>query len=129
MNVQIVIRGRQFNVKTMDGASIKRRAKELDRRLNEQFERSRSFDEHSILMITALNILNELNLMKQQYAEQLQELELYRNQSLNNYCKEFHLSFNNGTKIILLQWFYYLFQSSLPKIFYLIFNLGWSYYL
>ena len=75
MSVQIVIRGRQFNVKTMDGDSIKSRAKELNRRLSEQNERSNSFDEHSVLMITALNILNELHLVKQQYAEQLQDLD------------------------------------------------------
>ena len=74
-SVQIIIRGRQFNVKTTDGESIQRRAKELDRRLTEQYERSRSFDEHSILMITALNVLNELHLMKQQYGEQLQDLD------------------------------------------------------
>ncbi|MEC7985340.1 MAG: cell division protein ZapA [Myxococcota bacterium] len=74
-SVQIIIRGRQFNVRTTDGDSIQRRAKELDRRLTEQYERSRSFDEHSILMITALNILNELNLLKQQHSEQLQELD------------------------------------------------------
>ena len=57
MNVQIVIRGRQFNVKTLDGESIQRRAKELNRRLAEQNERSSSFDEHSILMITAAFII------------------------------------------------------------------------
>ena len=74
-SVQIIIRGRQFNVRTTDGDSIQRRAKELDRRLTEQYERSRSFDEHSILMITALNILNELNLLKQQHSEQLHELD------------------------------------------------------
>ena len=75
MSVQIVIRGRQFNVKTVDdGVLIKKMAKELDRRLTEQCDRSRSFDEHSILMITALNILSELHLMKQQYSEQLDEL-------------------------------------------------------
>ncbi len=74
-SVQIVIRGRQFKVKTTDGESIQRRARELDQRLTEQYERSRSFDEHSILMITALNILNELQLMKQQFSEQLQDLD------------------------------------------------------
>ena len=75
MNVQIVIRGRQFNVRTVDnGDGIRRMAQELDRRLTEQAERSRSFDEHSVVVITALNLIGEIELLKKRYGEQLGEL-------------------------------------------------------
>ena len=76
MNVHITIRGRQFNVRTNDdGETIRRMAVELDRRLNEQAERARSFDEHSVSVITALNLMSELYLVRSQLSEQIEELE------------------------------------------------------
>lgn len=75
MNVQIVIRGRQFTFRTPeDGNAIRRAAADLDRRLAEQAERSRSFDEHSVVVITALNLISEMQMMQQEYDEQLTEL-------------------------------------------------------
>ena len=76
MNIQIVIRGRQFTVRTPeDGSSIRRAAEDLDRRLEEQSERSRSFDEHSVVVITALNLISEMQMMQREYDEQLKELQ------------------------------------------------------
>ena len=76
MNVQISIRGRQFNVRTTDdGASIRRMAEELDNRLSEQAGRARSYDEHSVAVITALNLMSELHLYRQQLAEKIESIE------------------------------------------------------
>ena len=76
MNVQIMIRGRQFNVRTDDdGSKIRAMAKELDVKLTEQATRARTFDEHSVAIITALNILSESFLMREQLSERVEELE------------------------------------------------------
>ena len=76
MNVQILIRGRQFNVRTDDdGSKIRAMAKELDSKLTEQANRARTFDEHSVAIITALNILSESFLMREQMSERIEELE------------------------------------------------------
>jgi cell division protein ZapA (FtsZ GTPase activity inhibitor) len=76
MNIQIVIRGRQFHVRTPDdGRAIKEAAADLDRRLEEQADRSRSFDEHSVVVITALNLISEMQMMRQEYDEQLNEIQ------------------------------------------------------
>ena len=76
MNVQITIRNRQFNVRTNDdGEQIRKMAKELDRRLFEQARRAQTFDEHSVTVITALNLMSELHLLRQQTAERLGGLE------------------------------------------------------
>ena len=76
MNVQISIRGRKFNVRTNDDEEVIRRmAEELDRRLDEQSSRARSFDEHSVAVITALNLMSELHLMRTQLAAQVEDIE------------------------------------------------------
>jgi len=76
MNVPIVIRGRQFTVRTLDdGEAIKAAAKELDRRLTEQAQRSRAFDEHSVVVITALNLIAEIQMMRQEHDEHLEIIE------------------------------------------------------
>ena len=76
MNVHITIRGRQFNVRTNDDvATIQNMAAALDRRLNEQAERARSFDEHSVAVITALNLMSELFLVREKLSEQIEDLE------------------------------------------------------
>ena len=75
MNIQIMIRGRQFTVRTPeDGTAILAAAKELDERLTEQVDRARSFDEHSVVVIIALNLVSELHLLRKEYQEQLSEL-------------------------------------------------------
>jgi cell division protein ZapA (FtsZ GTPase activity inhibitor) len=76
MNVQIVIRGRQFHVRTPDdGKAITEAAADLDQRLEEQADRSRSFDDHSVIVITALNLISEMQMMRQEHDEQLREIQ------------------------------------------------------
>jgi cell division protein ZapA (FtsZ GTPase activity inhibitor) len=76
MNVQINIRGRQFNIRTSDDSeAIQKMAVELDRRLNEQASRSRTVDEHSVAVITALNLMGELQLLRRQMADRLNDLD------------------------------------------------------
>ena len=76
MNVQINIRGRQFNIRTSDDSeAIQKMAVELDRRLNEQASRSRTVDEHSVAVITALNLMGELQLFRRQMVERLNDLD------------------------------------------------------
>ena len=76
MNVQISIRGRQFNVRTTDdGSSIRRMAADLDQRLGDQASRARSYDEHSVAVITALNLMSELHLVRQQLADKVENVE------------------------------------------------------
>jgi cell division protein ZapA (FtsZ GTPase activity inhibitor) len=77
MNIQIVIRGRQFHVRTPeDGSAIQKAAADLDQRLSEQAERSRSFDEHSVVVITALNLISEMQMMRQEFDDQLRDLQM-----------------------------------------------------
>ncbi|MAA78356.1 MAG: hypothetical protein CL916_03785 [Deltaproteobacteria bacterium] len=76
MNIQIVIRGRQFHVRTLeDGSAITEAAADLDKRLTEQAERSRSFDEHSVVVITALNLISEMQMMRNEFDDQLREIQ------------------------------------------------------
>lgn len=76
MNIQIVIRGRQFHVRTPeDGSAIKEAAADLDKRLTEQADRSRSFDEHSVVVITALNLISEMQMMRNEFDDQLREIQ------------------------------------------------------
>ena len=76
MNVRLTIRGRQFNVRTdEDGTELEKIGQELDRRLSEQAARSRSFDEHSVVVITALNILSEYHQLHQSLTSRIQQLE------------------------------------------------------
>ena len=48
---------------------------DLDRRMTEMAERTRSFDEYTIAMMTALNLASELQQLKEQVASRLNELD------------------------------------------------------
>ena len=75
MNVQVTIRGRQFNFRTDDeGEKLKNMAADLNERLNSQAGRSKTVDEYSIAVITALSLMGEMELMKNQYENKLDEL-------------------------------------------------------
>ena len=75
MNVQVTIRGRQFNFRTDDdGEKLKNMADSLNERLNSQAGRSKTVDEYSIAVITALSLMGEMELMKKQYEGKLDEL-------------------------------------------------------
>lgn len=76
MQVQITIRGRQYNVRGDEGAEdIQQLAAELDRRMSEVAGRTRSFDEYTVAMLTALNVLSELERLKMSTARRLDELD------------------------------------------------------
>lgn len=76
MQVQITIRGRQYNVKGDEGAEdIQQLAAELDRRMSEVAGRTRAFDEYTVAMLTALNLLSELERVRMSVARRLDELD------------------------------------------------------
>lgn len=76
MQVQITIRGRQYTVRGDDGGEdIQVLAAELDRRMSEVASRTRSFDEYTVAMLTALNLLSEIQRVKQSVARRLDDID------------------------------------------------------
>ena len=76
MQVRITIRGREYTVRGDDNAGqMQALAVDLDRRMSEMAERTRSFDEYTIAMMTALNLASELHQLKAQVASRLDELD------------------------------------------------------
>ena len=76
MQVRITIRGREYTVRGDDNATqMQALAVDLDRRMTEMAERTRSFDEYTIAMMTALNLASELQQLKEQVASRLNELD------------------------------------------------------
>jgi cell division protein ZapA (FtsZ GTPase activity inhibitor) len=76
MQIRITIRGRDYTVKGDDNAEdLQQLAADLDRRMAETAERTRSFDEYTIAMLTALNLASELHQMKGQVASRLDEID------------------------------------------------------
>ena len=76
MQVRITIRGREYTVRGDDNAGqMQALAVDLDRRMSEMAERTRSFDEYTIAMMTALNLASELHQLKSQVAGRLDELD------------------------------------------------------
>ena len=74
--VQINIQGRSFTIRMNDdGQKLRQIASELDDRLNAQTSRSRHFDDYSVAIITALNIMSELDELRQKHAQQLDEVD------------------------------------------------------
>jgi cell division protein ZapA (FtsZ GTPase activity inhibitor) len=75
MNVQFSVRGRTFNVRTEDGELLKKIAEELDQKINAQAAVARKLDEPSLAIITALDMLHEAALEKQQLANEVLEIQ------------------------------------------------------
>jgi cell division protein ZapA len=76
MQVRITIRGREYTVRGDENSDdLHRLAADLDRRMTETAERTRSFDEYTIAMLTALNIASELHQFKVEVADRLDELD------------------------------------------------------
>ncbi|RME21976.1 MAG: cell division protein ZapA [Deltaproteobacteria bacterium] len=76
MQVQITIRGRRYTVRGDDsGEDIQELAAELDRRMEEVARRTRSFDEYTVAMLTALNLLSEMARLRLATASRLDELD------------------------------------------------------
>jgi cell division protein ZapA len=76
MNVRINIRGRQYTVRGEESQEeIQAVANDLDRRLAEVASRTRSFDEYTIALLTALNLASELQRLKQQLSKHLSDVD------------------------------------------------------
>ena len=76
MQVRITIRGREYTVRgDEEEGDIQALAADLDRRMVETAERTRSFDDYTVAMLTALNIASELQQLKMRVAERLDELD------------------------------------------------------
>jgi cell division protein ZapA (FtsZ GTPase activity inhibitor) len=76
MQVRITIRGREYTVRGDENEEdIQALAADLDRRMAETAERTRSFDEYSVAMLTALNIASELAAMKREVAHRLDDID------------------------------------------------------
>ncbi len=76
MQVRITIRGRQYTVRGDDaGEDIQVIAQELDRRLAEVAGRTRSFDEYTVAVLTALNLISENRRLRQSVVRRLDELD------------------------------------------------------
>ena len=76
MNVQITILGRQYTGRSdEDGGDIRDVAAELDARLSEVASRTRSFDEYTVALLTALNLASEVHRLRRQVAGRLDDLD------------------------------------------------------
>lgn len=76
MNVQITIRGRQYTVRSDEnGDDIRDVAAEVDARLSEVAGRTRTPDEYTIALLTALNLASELRRVRSQLAARLDALD------------------------------------------------------
>lgn len=76
MQVKITIRGRQYTVRGDESSDdIQRLAAELDARMTEVASRTRSFDEYTIAMLTALNLASELQQLRRQVAHRLRDFD------------------------------------------------------
>lgn len=76
MQVTITIRGRQYTVRGDDSAEdVEAVARDLDQRLEEVASRTRSFDEYTIALLTALNLASELRRLRREVVGRLGELD------------------------------------------------------
>ena len=76
MQVSITIRGRQYTVRGDDPAdAVEAVARDLDHRLEEVASRTRSFDEYTIALLTALNLASELRRLRREMVGRLDELD------------------------------------------------------
>ena len=76
MQVQITIRGRQYTVRSDEGGQdIRDVAAMLDARLAEVAGRTRTPDEYTIALLTALNLASENQQLRAQLAAHLDELD------------------------------------------------------
>jgi len=76
MQVRITIRGREYTVRGDEHEEdIQALAADLDRRMSETAERTRSFDEYTVAMLTALNLASELQGLKKEIAQRLDDLD------------------------------------------------------
>ncbi len=76
VQVKINIRGRQYTVRGDEaGEDIKQLAAQVDARMNEVASQTRSFDEYTIAMLTALNLASELQQLRRQVATRMGDFD------------------------------------------------------
>ena len=76
MHVTITIRGKQYTVRGDDSAEdVEAVARDLDQRLEEVATRTRSFDEYTIALLTALNLASELRRLRREVVGRLGDLD------------------------------------------------------
>ncbi len=76
MNVQITIRGRQYTVRSDEnGQDIREVAADVDARLAEVAGRTRTPDEYTIALLTAMNLASENRQLRAQLVQRLDELD------------------------------------------------------
>jgi len=76
VQVKITIRGRQYTVRGDEaGGDIQQIAREVDARLSEVASHTRSFDEYTIALLTALNLASELHQLRRQVASRLDDFD------------------------------------------------------
>jgi cell division protein ZapA len=76
MQVRITIRGRQYTVRGDESAEeVQAIARDLDTRLEEVATRTRSFDEYTVALLTALNLASELHRLRRRTLGELGEID------------------------------------------------------
>ncbi|MDP6935118.1 MAG: cell division protein ZapA [Myxococcota bacterium] len=80
MDIQIVIQGVQFNLRSESGEDIRAAARLVNLRWEEVASRTRPADhpqdyKYTVTMLTALNLASELYTLRKQMTEKLEELD------------------------------------------------------
>jgi cell division protein ZapA (FtsZ GTPase activity inhibitor) len=76
MQVTVTIRGRQYTVRGEESVEdVEAVARDLDKRLEDVAGRTRTFDEYTVALLTALNLASELRRLRKQVMSQLDDLD------------------------------------------------------
>ena len=76
MQVTVTIRGRQYTVRGDESTDdVEAVARDLDHRLEEVAGRTRTFDEYTVALLTALNLASELRRLRKMVITRLDELD------------------------------------------------------
>lgn len=76
MQVTVTIRGRQYTVRGDESTDdVEAVARDLDQRLEEVAGRTRTFDEYTVALLTALNLASELRRLRKMVIGRLDELD------------------------------------------------------
>ena len=76
MKTRITIRGRQYTVRGDDPSEdIQSVADELERRIEEVAARTTSFDEYTVVLLTALNLASDLRRARERARDRLADVD------------------------------------------------------
>ena len=76
MQVTVTIRGRQYTVRGEESVEdVEAVARDLDSRLEDVAGRTRTFDEYTVALLTALNLASELRRLRKMVIGRLDELD------------------------------------------------------